>query len=271
MITFPNAKLNLGLNIVAKRTDGFHDICTVFYPVPLCDILEIIPSQNGVFHFESSGIPVPGKTEDNLCVRAWSLLHKTSGIPAVNIHLHKVIPQGAGLGGGSSDAAFTLLLLNQLFGLKPDKNQISTFASQLGSDCAFFVHNIAVLARGRGDEFEDISFSLKGFHLVLVKPAVSVNTSLAYSLVHPQKKSGELPDILKHPPGKWKDKLINDFELPVFNKFPELKSIKKRLYSLGADYASMSGSGSAIYGIFSEPQGNIKGSFPGCFVWTGIL
>jgi 4-diphosphocytidyl-2-C-methyl-D-erythritol kinase len=269
MIIFPNAKINLGLNIITKRPDGFHDLRTIFYPVPLCDILEIIPSPGGTFQFTASGIPVPGKAEDNLCLLAYYLLKKKYKIPAVHIHLHKVIPLGAGLGGGSSDAAFTLLQLNHFFNLKLKQQEIEMYASQLGSDCTFFTRNIPVLAQGRGDLLENIPFSIPGSNIVIVKPTFSVNTAFAYSLVQPGNRSDDLLKILKKPVTFWKDRLINDFEAPIFNQHPELKDIKEKLYSLGALYSAMSGSGSAIYGIFDKLPGKLEESFPGCFVWAG--
>jgi 4-diphosphocytidyl-2-C-methyl-D-erythritol kinase len=267
MILFPNAKLNLGLHVLAKRTDGYHDIQTVIYPIPLRDILEVIPAHDGVFRITTSGNEIPGKPEENLCAQAYNLLQKEFGISSVHLHLHKVIPTGAGLGGGSSDAAFTLVALNDLFHMGMDLPQLQKLASRLGSDCAFFIRNEPAYAHGRGEITEAVSINLQGYYLVVVKPEFSINTATAYSLVKPVIKPVDLKGLVLKGPILWKDHIINDFEEEIFKKYPLLDRIKNKLYSSGAVYASMSGSGSAIYGIFTSPVKKSRSLFPGCFVW----
>lgn len=273
MIVFPIAKINLGLNVVAKRSDGYHDLETVFYPVGLHDALEIIPAAEGKTTFTSSGIPLPGPAESNLCLRAFELL-SSSGIlsPAssIHLHLHKVIPMGAGLGGGSSDGAFTITMLNRMFALKLSSAQMEDYARKLGSDCPFFIEHKPVLATGRGDLFSSCPVNLTGYPLVIVKPDVHVSTADAYTLLTPRQPEKPIREIISQPVETWKDELRNDFEGEVFRKFPEIGKIKKKLYDAGAIYASMSGSGSAVYGIFNQKPvvGNL---FPGCFIWLGDL
>ncbi len=277
MISFPNAKINLGLNIVAKRNDGFHDIETVFYPIPLCDILEIIKSPNGELRFKNTGIEIPGSTVDNLCMKAYNLLNEKFNLPPVHIHLHKIIPDGAGLGGGSSDAAFTLKLLNDLFTLNLSEEQLMDFARKLGSDCAFFIQNKPVYAKGKGDVFEEIDISLQGKMIIVVKPRVKISTQSAYKNIIPSQNqdlsltSYHLSRTIFHLPIKqWKNKIANDFEKNIFVEFPEIKTIKEELYSMGSIYVSMSGSGSAVYGIFDHlPE--TEGKFADCFCWKGEL
>jgi 4-diphosphocytidyl-2-C-methyl-D-erythritol kinase len=233
MVAFPPCKINLGLNIMRKRADGYHDIETIFYPVPWTDILEVIPSDK--FVFTATGNVIPGKEEDNLCVRA----HKILNAPPAKIHLHKIIPAGAGLGGGSSDAASTLKLLNDVFELKHSKEDLKNYAAQLGSDCAFFIENRPMLGRGRGEILTPVDVDLKGKFIVIIKPDVHVSTAEAYAGVVPKERE---------PGSEW----TNDFEESVFKKYPILASIKSTLYEAGASYASMSGSGSAVFGIFSQ-------------------
>lgn len=252
MIQFPNSKINLGLHIVAKRPDGYHDIETVLYPVPFCDALEIIPAHDGIFRFTESGLPVGGETGQNLCVRAFHLLRDDFGLPAVNMHLHKVIPTGSGLGGGSSDGAFTLKMLNEIFSLGLDGEQLERYAGRLGSDCPFFIRNQPALAHGRGEQLEQVTVDLAGFYLVIAIPHVHVVTSDAYRMVLPVIPVQSLSEIILLPPAEWKGRLKNDFEGPVFAKFHTTGKILKILYEAGAIYASMSGSGSAIYGLFSD-------------------
>ena len=311
MILFPNAKINLGLHVVGKRTDGFHDIETVFYPVGLCDILEIITVGEGETVFTSSGIPIPGPTASNLCIKALNQLssyipHPTSHIPhptshilhpashiphptthnlhpashiphptthnppPLHIHLHKSIPMGAGLGGGSSDGAYTIKLVDKLFKLNLSMEQMEAIARKLGSDCAFFIRNKPVLASGKGDQFSACSVDLSQYYIVVVKPDIHVATSDAYGMLTPEKPGKILPEILSQPIESWKNELVNDFEGAVFSRFPEIGKIKQKFYEKGALYASMSGSGSAVYGIFSEKP-TVEGWFPGCFIWEGTL
>lgn len=268
MINYPNCKINLGLSVTKKRTDGFHNIETVFYPLGLSDILEIIVSPNNRLFFQTSGLKIDGDANENLCVKAFELLKSKLNIPEVHIHLHKVIPFGAGLGGGSADAAFTIKLLNELHLLSLSEDEQINFAKKLGADCAFFIKNKPVFAFGKGDEFEDIDIDLKGYHIVIVKPDISVNTALAYSKIKAQKPELSIKDAIKKPIKEWKDCLINDFETVVFKEYPEIKKIKTELYESGAVYSSMSGSGSAVYGLF-EFMPEIENKFKHCFVWDG--
>jgi 4-diphosphocytidyl-2-C-methyl-D-erythritol kinase len=269
MVAFPPCKINLGLNILRKRQDGYHDISTCFYPVPWTDVLEIIISDQ--LSFVSTGNIIPGKQEDNLCLKAYRLLKADFDISPVAIHLHKIIPTGAGLGGGSADAAYTLRLLNTLFNLGLSIDKLSHYASQLGSDCSFFVQDKPMLGSARGEVLSAVNVDLKGKFLVIVKPEVHVSTADAYAGVKPGAPESNLQDILeKQTLSQWKDQLKNDFEESVFQKHPVIKQIKEDLYSLGAMYASMSGSGSSVFGIFNN-QPDLKDSFKSCTQWQGKL
>ena len=273
MLVFPNAKINLGLHILSKRADGFHNIETVFYPVQWNDILEIIPAgtkERGGIQLSNSGVKIMGSAKKNLCVSAYEHLKTKYELPSVQMHLHKMIPVGAGLGGGSSDAAHALMLLNNLFNLNLTKEELQMEAAKLGSDCAFFIHNKPVLAKGRGDEFEKISLTLKGYFLAIIKPDVHVNTAEAYKNVTPVSERKSLKKIISHPIEEWKNSLINDFEKTIFKKFPVIEYIRRELYTYGAIYASMSGSGSAVYGIFKD-EINLESSFDNCQTWSGWL
>src|SRR5688572_1822588 len=242
MISFPPCKINVGLNVVLKRTDGYHEIETCFYPLPWTDILEIIVSDT--LEFTQSGLDIPGQPEDNLCVKAYELLRADFNLKPVKIHLHKIIPTGAGLGGGSSDAAHTLRLLNKLFELRIDNSVLSKYASHLGSDCAFFVQDKPMIGKGRGEILSASSVSLAKKFLVIIKPAVHVSTAEAYAGIAPRRPVKLVDEILNEQPlHNWKDSLGNDFEQSVFDKYPAIKSIKDQLYRQGAIYASMSGSG----------------------------
>jgi 4-diphosphocytidyl-2-C-methyl-D-erythritol kinase len=266
MIQFPNCKINLGLNIIGKRPDGFHNIETLLYPVELHDALEIVHAPDGVLKFQTTGLVIPGEPEQNLCLRAFKLLESDFGLPAVNIHLLKAIPMGSGLGGGSADGAYTLRILNDLFGLGLGSERLMHYARQLGSDCAFFIENYPVFAFDKGGEFESIHIDLTGYYISIVIPAIHVSTAEAYGMVEPEVSERSLLDIPRIPMKDWRDILVNDFEKQVFAKYPLIGGIKAKLYEHGAVYASMSGSGSAVYGIFTErPQ--IEGLFPGCFLW----
>lgn len=273
MIVYPNAKINLGLNVIEKRPDGFHNIETVFYPVDWKDILEIIPDETkekGVT-FSSSGIAIPGAVEENLCVRAYNLISKDYPMPAVKIHLHKIIPIGAGLGGGSSDAAFFIKAVNELFELNLAWGELHHYAKQLGADCSFFITNKPVFAEGKGDQLESINVSLDDYFGVIVFPGVHVNTTDAYINVVPRKPEISLEElIVSNPISKWKDVLKNDFEKNIFEKFPTIGELKTKMYELGAVYSGMSGSGSAVYGIF-EKEIILNDSFKGNLVWQGRL
>lgn len=276
MVCFPNAKINLGLNILSKRSDGYHNIETVFYPVQWHDALEIMKSEVGSqkseekIKFNSSGLIIEGDEKNNLCVKAFDLLDKEFGLPQVKMHLHKVIPLGAGLGGGSSDGAFTLQLLNELFDLKLSKDNLKNYAKQLGSDCSFFVENVPVLAKGRGELLEKINLSLAEYFILIAKPDVHISTAEAYELVRPEKSPPSLKEIIQLPIIKWKDILKNDFEKSVFEKFPVIEALKNKMYQQGAVYASMSGSGSTVYGIFKKKSYD-KNVFKNCHVWEGVM
>jgi 4-diphosphocytidyl-2-C-methyl-D-erythritol kinase len=248
MVNFPNAKINLGLYITNKRSDGYHDIVSCFYPINWEEPLEIIPSSE--FLFTSSGIPVPGTTDTNLVVKAYELIKKNHKIAPVAIHLHKVLPMGAGLGGGSSDAASALMLLNQLFKLNLTTEILLEYSSQLGSDCAFFILNEPCVARGRGELLHPIQLSLKGYFLLLIHPGIHISTQAAYQGVRPRPLEIPIEQIIEQDISKWKDSLINQFEEHLFIEVPALKTIKEKLYAMGAVYASMSGSGSAMFGLF---------------------
>jgi 4-diphosphocytidyl-2-C-methyl-D-erythritol kinase len=248
MICFPNAKINLGLKVTERRPDGYHNLESLFYPVPLNDILEVLPGKH--FAFESSGIPVDAEPDKNLVVRAYNLLKNIYGLPPVRIHLHKAIPFGAGLGGGSSDAAFMLRLLSRMFSLDLPADELRTYAARLGADCPFFIDNQPAFATGTGNVLTPVSLDLSSFHLLLVKPPFGVNTAQAYRAINPGKNITPFTDIIQQPADSWKDTLVNDFEKPVFEMFPEIARIKHLLYENGAVYASMSGSGSAVFGLF---------------------
>ena len=270
MLAFPNAKINLGLNVTGIRTDGFHDIETVFIPVAFRDILEIVPSGEQQVEFRHSGLAIPGKGDENLSLRAYHLIKSGFQIPTVRMHLHKVIPMGAGLGGGSSDAAVTIKLLNEIFSLTMTPLQMMDYAGKLGSDCAFFIDNKPVFATGRGDQFEPVELNLAGYSIVIVIPPVHVSTAEAYEYVTIKKPVESLRAILKASPREWKDRLVNDFERSVFQRYPGILQIKEKLYEAGAVYVSMSGSGSAVYGLFYQLLPDLS-SFAGCNTWTGKL
>jgi 4-diphosphocytidyl-2-C-methyl-D-erythritol kinase len=272
MIKFPPCKINLGLHVVEKRNDGFHNIETMFFPLPLTDALEVVPASDGITNFTSSGYAIPPDGKKNLCEQAYEIVREKHDLPPVKIHLHKNIPTGAGLGGGSSDAAFTLLILNDMFDLEMSREQLLQFAAMLGSDCAFFINNEPCLATGRGEILQPRQLSLNPYHILLVKPDIHVNTTVAYSGITPEKPSVELNDVLELPVKSWKDNLINDFEKSVFLKFPEIASVKEKLYHLGADYASMSGSGATVFGLFErKPDFDARLEFKDCFTWGSEL
>jgi len=255
MLSFPNCKINLGLNILCKREDGFHDLETIFYPLPVTDVLEIIknPDQDKEVDFSSSGLTIDGKEENNLCIKAWHLLKRDRpALPSIKLHLHKAIPMGAGLGGGSSDGAFTLKMLNEKFELGLATEQLMHYAAELGSDGPFFILNQPAFASGRGEQLEPIELDLSNYHIVLVNPGIHVNTGLAFSQLIPGLPQKSIRDIIKQPVSSWKDELVNDFERPVMQQYPAIQKIKDELYKKGALYASMSGSGSTVYGIFGE-------------------
>lgn len=271
MVVFPNAKINIGLFVTEKRGDGFHNLETVFYPIGLSDILEItrMDGKAGDYVFHTSGLDVACDAGDNLVVKAWRLLAVDYGLPAVRIHLHKVIPFGAGLGGGSADAAFMLKAVNEYFGLKLTEGTLADYAARLGSDCAFFICNRAAFASGKGEVLEDIDLSLDDYQLVLVKPDFGVSTPEAYSGIVPKAAGFDLRGLGGLPVGEWKQRVGNDFEGSVFMKYPRLAELKQCLYDRGAVYASMTGSGSAVYGLF-EKNSRVDVDCPGCFIWKSM-
>lgn len=268
MITFPNAKINLGLNIVEKRPDGYHNLETIFYPINLQDALEVTRRENNdkEYTLHISGALLEGEPEDNLVVKAYKLLKKDyPGLLPVDIHMYKHIPAGAGLGGGSSDAACMIKLLNDKFSLGLSTERMEEYAVKLGADCAFFIRNKPVFATGIGNLFEPVELSLKGYHIILIKPDIFVSTRDAFAEIKPVRPAVSLKEIVKQPMETWKNSMKYDFEDSVFKKFPEIAAIKDELYDLGAVYAAMSGSGSSVYGIFKAPIENVEDKFCGCF------
>lgn len=260
MVLFPNAKINLGLNVVQKRPDRYHNLETVFYPVSVKDALEAIPSAEMAFHI--SGLPVSGNTDDNLCLKAYYLLKKDfTDLPPVSIHLHKAIPMGAGLGGGSADGAFMLAMLDKQFELHLTQQQLIDYALQLGSDCPFFIINKPCFATSRGENLLPVQADLSAYKIILVNPGIHISTKEAFSNLKPEIPKKSIRQIINQPVSTWKDELINDFEMNVFKLFPEIKEIKDYLYNAGAIYASMTGSGSIVYGIF-EANAQVNLSFP---------
>lgn len=256
MISFPNAKINLGLHITAKRKDGYHEIETCMVPIPLFDGLEMILDKKPTWN--STGLDIPGDSANNLILKAEKLLRKDfPGLPNLNIHLHKNIPMGAGLGGGSADGAFALKLMNNLLDLHLDDFFLEEYAAQLGSDCPFFIENTPKIARGRGEILETIDISLSGCYLVLINPGIHVGTKEAYAGVTPAPPKIKLEEILADK-NRWKAELVNDFEPSIFRNHPEIAAIKERLYQAGAFYAAMSGSGSSVFGLFDKKPTEIE-------------
>lgn len=275
MITFPNAKINLGLNVVEKRPDGYHNLETVFYPVPIEDALEIniLNGGNEKFRLHQAGIEIEGEAENNLVVKAYKLLDEKYDLPPVDIHLFKHIPSGAGLGGGSSDAAYMLKLLNEKFALGLTNESLEEYAAKLGADCAFFIRNTPMYAEGIGNILSPISLSLKGYQIVLVKPDIFVSTREAFAQIKPHRQEIPLKEVLTHPIEEWKELMKNDFEESVFPQFPVIRGIKERLYKQGAIYAAMTGSGSSVFGLFKPEDDKLteEGFGEKAFVYRGIL
>lgn len=268
MVAFPGSKINLGLHVLRRRNDGYHDIDTIFYPLPWSDILEILPAEN--VSFSASGLPIPGDREDNLCMRAYRLLQKDFSLPPIQGHLHKIVPMGSGLGGGSADAAHTLRLLNAIFSLHLSGAQMQAYAAVLGSDCSFFTQDAPSRGRGRGEILETVNLDLHGYFLVVVSPGIHVSTSEAYEGVSPQPDREGLADLIKRPVPEWRNRVTNDFEETVFRRFPGIGTLKNSLYALGADYAGMSGSGSSVFGLFRNAISR-ESHFPGAEGWSGWL
>ncbi len=263
MIVFPNCKINLGLRILRKRTDGYHDLETVFYPLPFTDILEIIESadNNSKLSFSISGLQVESNL-NNLCVKSYELLKKDfSRLPATIMHLHKAIPLGGGLGGGSADAAFTMKLLNEKFSLGLSTDELINYALQIGSDCPFFIINKPAYATGRGELLDQVNLDLSALKFIIVNPGIIVSTSRAFTGIEPSVPQKSLKEIIHQPVATWKLELKNDFEKSIFTQYSEIEEIKRKLYDNGALYASMSGSGSSVYGIY-EKEINVAIDFP---------
>jgi 4-diphosphocytidyl-2-C-methyl-D-erythritol kinase len=273
MLVFPNAKINIGLRVTEKRQDGYHNLETIFYPVKIHDALELIeasPTASKDISFTHSGLHIEGEESNNLVIKAYSLLKKKfPELPKVIAHLHKVIPMGAGLGGGSSDAAFMLKLINEKYLLGINQETLCEYALQLGSDCPFFIKSTPAYAEGRGEKLYEVPLSLEGYKILIVYPGILVKTSLAFSSIKPAPSQTKLTEEVKKPLIEWKNTIINDFEIPVFLQYPELANLKKMLYDQGAVFASMSGSGSTIYGIFpSNKMINLK--FPDSYFYQWV-
>lgn len=260
MIVFPNAKINIGLHVVSKRPDGYHNLETLFYPVKLADALEM--AETGKSGITFSGLPVEGNPDDNLVMKAYSLLKNDFGLPPVQFHLHKVIPTGAGLGGGSSDAAFTLKMLNTHFNLNLSADRLKDYAVRLGADCPFFIDNRPAFAEGIGDKLYPAELDLSGYQIVIIKPNVSVSTVQAYKNIIPAPSQFSLQELSDVPIEKWREVVVNDFEKSIFPLFSEIKEWKEKLYQWGALYASMSGSGSAVFGIFNRLPADLENKIP---------
>ncbi len=276
MITFPNAKINLGLNIIEKRPDGYHNLETVFYPIFIEDALEVVSLKDTIdkeYRLHISGAAIEGNPKENLVIKAYRLLQKYYKFPPIDIYLHKHIPAGAGLGGGSSDAAFMLKLLNETYCLNLSTAKLESYAAMLGADCAFFIKNEPVFASGIGNIFEPIDLSLADYYITIVKPDIFVSTREAFSLIKPSRPLLSLKEIIRKPIEEWKEWMFNDFEVSVFTKYPDIRMIKEVLYCNGALYASMSGSGSSVFGIFKEDPTFLltEEKFRHCFIWSGRL
>ncbi len=250
MVTFPNAKINLGLNIVSRRADGYHNLETVFYPIPLCDALEVTLSEHTTLNI--SGIALDGNAKQNLVMKAYRLLAADFALPQVEINLLKKIPCGAGLGGGSADAAFMINLLNDKFALNLSAEKRKNYAAKLGADCAFFIQNTPAFATGIGDKLENINLSLTSKYIYLVEPNIHISTAEAYANVVPRKREKSLRELIAQPIESWRTTVVNDFEQSVFARHPEIGELKAKFYQHGALYASMSGSGSSVFGIFEQ-------------------
>lgn len=266
MIVFPNAKINIGLNVVSRRADGYHNLETIFYPVQLCDALEMAEAK--YTQLTNSGITIDGPVEKNLILKAYNLLQANFNLPPVHFHLHKIIPFGAGLGGGSADAAFALKMLNKHFDLNLSETELEFYSARIGADCPFFIKNKPVFATGIGNEFHNTTLDLSGYHIVILKPKFSVSTAEAYANVTPGKPKFNLTEITSTAVCDWKYLIVNDFEKSVFPKYPQIAELKQLLYDSGAVYASMSGSGSAVFGIFRHLPVLLEEKIPaGIFIY----
>ena len=266
MVIFPGCKINIGLNVIGKRSDGYHKIESIFYPLELSDILEIIP--NNIFSITTSGLPIKGDHSDNLVVKAFYLLQDKYNLPPVKIHLHKLVPMGAGLGGGSADGAAMLVLLNNLFELNIGLKELEIFADELGSDCAFFIRNEPAFVQGKGEIINPIEVDLKGMYIHLVNPQIHISTQEAFGGIIPSDNNVTLPEVIQTDISNWKSELKNDFETTIFPNHGEIEIIKADLYAQGAFYASMTGTGSSVYGLFNEEP---KKCYPNYFEWIAKL
>lgn len=270
MIIFPNAKINLGLNVVERRSDGYHNLETVFFPVPIKDALEVTEMDRRFpsvvdCDLKVTNLAIEGDEQRNLVVRAYQLLkHDFPSMPRVHAHLYKEIPTQAGMGGGSSDCAAMLVLLNRMCGLGLTEQQLIGYAARLGADCPFFVMNSPAYAEGIGERLVPVELDLEGWFLVVVRPDIPVSTKEAFALIRPHRPMKNCRDIVRQPVDTWRELLVNDFEESVFAQHQELADIKERLYAMGATYAAMSGSGSALFGLFRQPA-DVESAFPGMF------
>ncbi len=277
MITFPIAKINLGLNVVEKRPDGYHNLQTVFYPVPIMDALEVVPMGDGFpsdvdCDLKITNIPIEGDEQKNLVVRAYQLLKNDfPTLPRIHTHLWKGIPTQAGMGGGSSDCAYMITLLNELFELKMTDEQMIDYAAQLGADCAFFIRSTPCYAEGIGEKMQSINLDLSGWYIGIVRPAIPVSTKEAFSRIHPHYPDVCCRDVVLKPVEQWEGLLVNDFEESVFSLYPAIGKVKEKLYQMGATYAAMSGSGSALFGLFKEEPTDLQREFPDMFTYCSVL
>ena len=277
MITFPVAKINLGLNVVEKRADGYHNLQTVFYPVPIMDALEIVPMSDGFpsdvdCDLKVTNITIEGDEQRNLVVRAYHLLKADyPELPRVHAHLWKGIPTQAGMGGGSSDCGYMIRLLNATFDMGLSSEQMQQYAARLGADCAFFIESSACYAEGIGERLQPIDLDLSGWHIGVVRPDIPVPTKEAFSRIHPHYPALNCRDVVKQPVETWRDRLTNDFEESVFALHPEIGAVKEQLYKMGATYAAMSGSGSALFGLFKDEPDALRQTFPDMFTFSGVL
>ena len=277
MITFPVAKINLGLNVVEKRADGYHNLQTVFYPVPIMDALEIVPMSDGFpsdvdCDLKVTNITIEGDEQRNLVVRAYQLLKADfPDLPRVHAHLWKGIPTQAGMGGGSSDCGYMIRLLNETFDMGLSSEQMQQYAARLGADCAFFIESSACYAEGIGERLQPIDLDLSGWYIGVVRPDIPVPTKEAFSRIHPHYPALNCRDVVKQPVETWRDRLTNDFEESVFVLHPEIGAVKEQLYKMGATYAAMSGSGSALFGLFKDEPDALRQTFPDMFTFSGVL
>jgi 4-diphosphocytidyl-2-C-methyl-D-erythritol kinase len=272
MIVFPHAKINLGLYVTDRRADGYHNIQSLLLPVPLCDVLELIPSPDDTTRFTRSGLSIDGAPDNDLVMQAWRLLQKNHSLPPVHIHLHKVIPSGAGLGGGSSDAAFLIRLANEQFQLDLTADTMQQVAAMLGMDCPFFIRSRPSLATERGDHLTEIDFDLTGKTIVIVKPNCHISTRQAYAAIIPAAPPLPITEAIRQPIDDWMKTIHNDFEPVAISQCPEITRIKTRLLNAGANYVAMTGSGSAVFGIFTEPPDHITAKdFPEAFFWKAKM